>query len=70
MTSAVSIRVNGSAPVPVHLDTGAPALAIDQSYAHCADWAGKRNIRNGQRSRCAVHRQNIGIIFTVGTEQN
>jgi predicted aspartyl protease len=29
----VSIRVNGSAPVPVHLDTGAPALAIDQSYA-------------------------------------
>jgi predicted aspartyl protease len=29
----VSISVNGSAPVPVHLDTGAPVLSLDPSYA-------------------------------------
>ena len=29
----VSISVNGSAPVPVNLDTGAPALSLDPSFA-------------------------------------
>ncbi len=29
----VSISVNGSAPIPVHLDTGAPTLVLYQSYA-------------------------------------
>ena len=29
----VSISVNGSAPVPAHLDTGAPVLGLDPAYA-------------------------------------
>ena len=45
-------------------------LSFDAANAHGTDWAGKRNIRNGQRGRCAIHRQNIRIILAVGAEQN
>src|SRR4030095_14384908 len=45
-------------------------FAFDPANAHSADWAGKRNIRNAQRSRCAIDRQNVRIILAVGAEQN
>src|SRR5213083_3146240 len=45
-------------------------LAVYSAYANGADWTGKWNIRNAQRSGCAVERKNVGIVFTVGAEQN
>ena len=45
-------------------------LAIDPPDAHRADRARKRNIRNAQRSRGAVERENIGIVLPIGAEQD
>ena len=45
-------------------------LSFDAANAHGADRAGKRNIRNGQRGGCAVHRQNVRIVLAVGAEQD
>ena len=45
-------------------------VAFHSADAHSPDWSGKRNIRNAQRSRCAVDCQNVRIIFTVGAEQD
>jgi hypothetical protein len=45
-------------------------FAFHSTDPHSADWAGKWNIGNAQRSGCAVHGQNVGIILTVGAEQN
>ncbi len=45
-------------------------LAVHAADTDSANWPGERNVRNAQRSRCAVHRENVGIIFTVGAKQD
>ena len=45
-------------------------LPVDATNAHRADRAGKRNVRNRERSRCAVDCQNVGIVLAIGAEQN
>src|ERR1043166_3472169 len=45
-------------------------LAVYPANAHSANWASKGNVRNAQGGGCAVHRQDVGIILTIGAEQN
>ena len=45
-------------------------LAVYSAYANGADWTGKWYVRNAQRSRCAVDRQNVRIVLAIGAEQN
>ena len=45
-------------------------LAVDTTNAHGPDWAVERNVGNAERGRGAVDRENIGIIFAVGAEQD
>ena len=45
-------------------------LAVDAADAHGADRAGERNVGNAERGGGAVDRENIGIIFAVGAEQD
>ena len=41
-------------------------LAVDQSHAHRADGAEERNVGKGQRARCAVDAEDVGIVIAVG----
>jgi hypothetical protein len=47
------------------IDDESPA---DLADAHCADGPQERNVRKGERSRCSVDAENIGIIISVGRE--
>ena len=42
---------------------------VDAADAHGADRAGERNVGNGQGGRCAVDREDVGIILAVRAEQ-
>ena len=41
---------------------------IDQADADSADRAFERNVGNGERGRCAVDTEDVGIVFGVGGE--
>ncbi len=45
-------------------------FAVHSSNPNRADRPFEWNVRHGQRGRRAVHRQNVGIIFSIGAEQN
>ena len=45
-------------------------LAVNATNAHRANRACKRNVRNRQRSGCAIDRENVGIVLPVGAEQD
>ncbi len=44
-------------------------LAIHATDTHGANRSGKRNVRNAQRSRRAVERENVRIIFSIRAEE-
>src|SRR5438093_8690452 len=45
-------------------------LALHPPDADSPNWTSEWDIRNAKRSRSAVHRQNIRIIFTIGAKQD
>ena len=45
-------------------------LAVHATDAHGADRAGERNVGNAERGGGAVDRENIGIVFAIGAEQD
>ena len=45
-------------------------FAVHSSNPNRADRPFEWNVGHGQRGRRAVHRQNVGIIFSIGAEQN
>ena len=44
-------------------------LAIHPADTHGANRSAERNVGNTQRSRCAVERENVGIIFPIRAEE-
>ena len=45
-------------------------LATDSRHADRAEGAGPRNVRDAQRGRSAVNREDVGIVFAVRREQD
>src|SRR4029453_18999056 len=45
-------------------------LPVDAANRNGGDWTGKWNVRHAKRGGGPVERQNVGIIFAVGAEQD
>ena len=45
-------------------------LAIDAADAHGADRAGERDVGKAEGGGGAVHREDVGVVFTIGAEQD
>ena len=56
--------------LPLGMGRVGDKLAVDTTDAHGPDRAIKRNIGNAERGRGAIDRENIGIIFPIGAEQD